>query len=263
MNESDALRVGIAADLSARPLIEGLSEVPQVTLDHRPARDLRESISIGAIDAALLPPLEAFRCPQSRLLPGIGVAVEGAARSELLLSRVPPDQIHSISAPADTQHWAALAGMFVAERHGIPLPAIMRRESSRPNGVDADALAIGGDAGLRNTLVYEYCTDLGALWQEMTGLPLVLWQWVACFRAPYPRLRCVLAAAQQRGMERLETLAAVAPVDHGIATPDAATYLTHTLRFRTASLEADGLRALLALANKYGCCPSGMRLEYC
>ncbi len=94
------------------------------------------------------------------------------------------------------------------------------------------------------------------------ALPIVFWLWACRPRAPYPRLRRVLAQAHQRGLADLDELAQQAERRFEIGAADAVQALT-ALSFRIGGAEADSLRRIAAWALDRGLCPPGAGFEFC
>ena len=92
--------------------------------------------------------------------------------------------------------------------------------------------------------------------------PVALWVWVCRFRAPYPRLRRLLALAQQNGLAELPLFARQAEEELGLNAGMAAQSFGE-LRYRIASAEVEGLRRLKKYAVEQGLCPPDAVLEFC
>src|SRR4029079_2749505 len=98
---------------------------------------------------------------------------EGAVDSIQLVSRVPLERVRTIAVTPESATSVVLTkGLLPHARYGPPVEA---------NGAEeADAKLLIGDAALKSA--FEDPTphyDLGRLWQERTGLPMVFAVW-AC-----------------------------------------------------------------------------------
>src|SRR6185436_1323446 len=100
------------------------------------------------------------------LLPGLCVGSEGAVDSIQLVTRVPLDRIRTVAVTPESATSVVLTKVLLPEAEHVPL------------GEDAEAKLLIGDAALKSA--FEDPTphhDLGRLWQERTGLPMVFAVW--------------------------------------------------------------------------------------
>ncbi len=139
---------------------------------------------LGAVDIAPLPVVAAFDHPDLfRPVGGLGIAAAGAARSVLLRSRVPIDQLSgaSIGVIDETATSVRLLKVLLQFRFDISRTTFV--------GLDqpADAILLIGDKALlqrRNLHTHAYEMDLAAEWRAWTGLPFVFASWMAHRDAP-------------------------------------------------------------------------------
>ena len=130
--------------------------------------ELNRQLLDGQLDLAPISSIEYARHASSlRILPRMCVSSEGAVDSIQLVSRVPFPQIRSIAVTPESATSVVLAKVLLP--HAIHLP--LEEE-------DADAKLLIGDAALKSA--FEDPTphyDLGRLWLEKTGLPMVFAVW--------------------------------------------------------------------------------------
>src|SRR4051795_1739107 len=123
----------------------------------------------GEIDVAPISSIEYARnADRLRLLPQLCVATEGAVDSIQLITRKPLEQVRSVAVTPESATSVVLTKVLLGDVELVPL------------GEPADARMLIGDAALRSA--FEDPTphhDLGRLWQERTGLPMVYAVW-AC-----------------------------------------------------------------------------------
>src|SRR3989442_4041021 len=131
--------------------------------------DLNRRLLAGEIDLAPISSIEYARNAQTlRILPRLCVGSEGAVDSIQLVSRCPLEQVRSVAVTPESATSVVLTKVLLPEAVQVPL------------GEEADATLLIGDAALRSA--FEDPTphyDLGRLWQERTGLPMVYAVW-AC-----------------------------------------------------------------------------------
>ncbi len=123
----------------------------------------------GEIDVAPISSIEYARnSDRLRLLPSLCVSSEGAVDSIQLISRKPLEHVRSVAVTPESATSVVLTKVLLGDVELVPL------------GEPADARMLIGDAALRSA--FEDPTphhDLGRLWTERTGLPMVFAVW-AC-----------------------------------------------------------------------------------
>jgi chorismate dehydratase len=131
--------------------------------------ELSRMLLAGEIDIAPIPSIEYARnADRLRILPRVCVSSEGAIDSIQLVTRMPFGQVRSVAVTPESATSVVLTRILLPKVEIVPL------------GMDADATLLIGDAALRSA--FEDPTphhDLGRLWQERTGLPMVFAVW-AC-----------------------------------------------------------------------------------
>lgn len=138
----------------------------------------------GRIDISPSSSIEYLRRPdQYILIPGHSISSEGPARSILLLSRMPVEELNGASVLYSYQSETSAAllrivlSVFYGIQYGLRSSDLSLSEGLRGN---AAYLLIGDDAlreGLRRTNLFIY--DLGEIWYRETGLPFVFALWIA------------------------------------------------------------------------------------
>ena len=131
--------------------------------------ELNRRLLVGELDLAPISSIEYARnANRLRLLPRLCVGSEGAVDSIQLVSRKPLEQVRSVAVTPESATSVVLTKVLLPEAEQVPL------------GEEADAKLLIGDAALRSA--FEDPTphyDLGRLWLEKTGLPMVFAVWAA------------------------------------------------------------------------------------
>src|SRR5438045_5631401 len=131
--------------------------------------DLNRRLLDGDIDVAPISSIEYARhADRRRLLPRLCGCSEGAVESIQLVSRKPLEQVRTIAVTPESATSVVLTKVLLPEARHVPL------------GEGAQAKLLIGDAALKSA--FEDPTphyDLGRLWLERTGLPMVFAVW-AC-----------------------------------------------------------------------------------
>jgi len=110
------LRVGAVNYLNTKPLIEGLTEfAPNVRLSLDLPSRLADQMAAGELDVGLIPVVEFFRAKNYSIVPGCSISSRGPVLSVTLFSRVPWDQIRSVSLDEGSRTSAALTKVLLNE----------------------------------------------------------------------------------------------------------------------------------------------------
>src|SRR5439155_23849212 len=139
--------------------------------------ELNRALLGGDCDLAPISSIEYARHADSlRILPRLCVSSEGAVDSIQLVSRLPLERVRTVAVTPESATSVVLTKVLLPEADHVPL------------GEEADATLLIGDAALKSA--FEDPTphhDLGRLWLERTGLPMVFAVW-ACPDPPPPGL---------------------------------------------------------------------------
>jgi len=205
--------------------------------------DLNRRLVAGEIDVAPISSIAYARDAEKlRLLPRLCVSSEGAVESIQLISKTPFERIRTVAVTPESATSVVLTKVLLPDAEQVPL------------GEDAEAKLLIGDAALRSA--FEDPTphhDLGRLWLERTGLPMVFAVW-AC---PEPladglaELEDALVSSVRRARAEPEQLAFEASERYGYPAGFLARYF-EKLRYRFGPRERAGLYTFLELARDAG-----------
>jgi len=209
--------------------------------------ELNRRLVAGEIDLAPISSIAYARDAQRlRLLPRLCVSSEGAVESIQLISKTPLQQIRTVAVTAESATSVVLTKVLFPDAEHLPL------EAYDTGGAEAKLLI--GDAALRSA--FEDPTphhDLGRLWLERTGLPMVFAVWAA----PEPvhpalvELEDALVASVRAAREQPELLAYESAERYGYPAGFLARYF-EKLRYRFGPRERAGLYTFLELARDVG-----------
>jgi chorismate dehydratase len=205
--------------------------------------DLNRRLLDGELDIAPISSIEYARnAERLRVLPRLCVGSEGAVDSIQLVSRKPLEQVRAVAVTPESATSVVLTKVLIPEAEHVGLEE------------DADAKLLIGDAALKSA--FEDPTphyDLGRLWLERTGLPMVFAVW-AC---PEPlcsglgELEDALVASVRLARAEPEQLAHEASARYGYPAGFLARYF-EKLRYRFGPRERAGLMTFLELARDAG-----------
>jgi chorismate dehydratase len=205
--------------------------------------ELNRQIVAGELDVAPISSIEYARnAERLRLLPRLCVSSEGAVESIQLISKTPLDRIRSVAVTPESATSVVLTKVLLPDAEHVPL------------GEEAEAKLLIGDAALKSA--FEDPTphyDLGRLWLERTGLPMVFAVWAA----PEPThpelldLEDALVASVRAARAEPELLAYESSERYGYPAGFLARYF-EKLRYRFGPRERAGLYTFLELAKDAG-----------
>ena len=236
-----AIRLGRISYVNMAPVFYRLAaDVEQV---QGVPTDLNRRLLDGEIDVAPISSIEYARnAERLRLLPRLCVGSEGAVDSIQLVSRKPLEQVRKVAVTPESATSVVLTKVLLPEAAHVRL------------GEEADATLLIGDAALKSA--FEDPTphhDLGRLWLERTGLPMVFAVW-ACPEPVPPglaELEDALVASVRLARAEPETLAHEASERYGYPAGFLARYF-EKLRYRFGPRERAGLMTFLELARDVG-----------
>ena len=197
----------------------------------------------GRIDVAPISSIEYARhADRLRLLPRLCVSSEGAVDSIQLVTRVPLGRVRSVAVTPESATSVVLTKVLLPQAEHVSL------------GEEADATLLIGDAALKSA--FEDPTphhDLGRLWLERTGLPMVFAVWAA----PEPvadglrDLEHALVASVRMARAEPELMAHEASARYGYPAGFLARYF-EKLRYSFGPRERAGLYTFLEMARDVG-----------
>ena len=205
--------------------------------------DLNRRLIAGELDLAPISSIEwARNADRLRLLPRLCVSSEGAVDSIQLVSKRPLEQVRRVAVTPESATSVVLTKVLIPEADHVPL------------GEEADATLLIGDAALKSA--FEDPTphyDLGRLWLERTGLPMVFAVWAA--REPVvdgvAGVEAALVESVRRARAEPELLAFEASDRYGYPAGFLARYF-EKLRYSFGPRERAGLYTFLEMARDVG-----------
>jgi chorismate dehydratase len=205
--------------------------------------ELNRRLLRGDLDLAPISSIEYARhADRLRVLPRLCVSSEGAVDSIQLVSRVPLEQLRRIAVTPESATSVVLTKVLLPEAEHVPL------------GEEAEAKLLIGDEALKSA--FEDPTphyDLGRLWLERTGLPMVFAVWAAPEPTPpgLTELEQALVDSVLVARAEPERLAYEASDRYGYPPGFLARYF-EKLRYRFGPRERAGLVTFLELARDAG-----------
>jgi chorismate dehydratase len=205
--------------------------------------ELNRQLVAGDLDVAPISSIEYARNADTlRLLPRLCVSSDGAVESIQLISKTPLERIRTVAVTPESATSVVLTRVLFPDAERVPL------------GEDAEAKLLIGDAALKSA--FEDPTphhDLGRLWQERTGLPMVFAVWAAPepTHPDLPELEEALVNSLRAARANPEQLAHESAERYGYPAGFLARYF-EKLRYRFGPRERAGLYTFLELARDAG-----------
>jgi chorismate dehydratase len=236
------LRLGRISYANMAPVFYELDGIGLEQISGVPT-ELNAKLLAGEVDVAPISSIVYARnADRLRLLPRLCVSTEGAVDSIQLITRKPLDQVRSVAITPESATSVVLTRVLLGEVELVPL--------DHP----ADATMLIGDAALHSAFddpTPHY--DLGRLWQERTGLPMVYAVW-ACREGVEEGLE-ELERAHLRSLAlsraEPEALARRASAEYGWPAGFLARYF-EKLRYHFGPRERQGLVRFFELAHLAG-----------
>ncbi|MBM4295483.1 MAG: menaquinone biosynthesis protein [Deltaproteobacteria bacterium] len=225
----------------------------------------------GELDVSGISAMEYARWPlEYYLLPDLSISSQGPVGSVILFSRAPFSDLHgqAVAVSAASASGAALLKVLMAEvfkaepeYQAAPLTNGVRQKYS---GV----LAIGDEAlRLKMAGEWPYELDLGAAWQELTGLPFVFGVWAV--RREFARnqpesataLHRLLLRSRDWGVQALPELSRMAARFSEMSAEQILAYF-HQLDFSLGPEQEKGLKTFFQYLQNLEVLASAPELAY-
>ena len=205
--------------------------------------ELNRQLVARELDIAPISSIEYARHADTlRLLPRLCVGSEGAVDSIQLVSRLPLDEVQTVAVTPESATSVVLTKVLLPHASQVPLDE------------KADATLLIGDAALKSA--FEDPTphhDLGRLWLDRTGLPMVFAVWAAPepTHPDLPELEEALVTSLRAARAEPEQLAYESSDRYGYPPGFLARYF-EKLRYRFGPRERAALFTFLELARDVG-----------
>jgi chorismate dehydratase len=239
------IRLGRISYVNMAPVFHRLvAEVDEIT---GVPTELNAKLLDGQLDIAPISSIEYARHASSlRILPRMCVSSEGAVESIQLVSRAPFSQIRCVAVTPESATSVVLTKVLLPHAEHVPLGS--------EEGKEADAKLLIGDAALKSA--FEDPTphyDLGRLWLERTGLPMVFAVWAAPEPVVegLPELEHALVASVRLARAEPQVLAHEASARYGYPAGYLARYF-EKLRYSFGPRERAVLYTFLEMARDVG-----------
>lgn len=225
---------------SQRGLFDLIFDVPAEC-----ARHLRT----GEADVGLIPVVEYFKIPDLKIIPDIAIASRAEVKSVLFVSKVPIQEVRTISVDSSSRTSTALLKVLLYEFYGChtvefteSLPDAERMLQNH------DAALLIGNAALQIPHQKRYVYDLAHEWNRFTGLPFVFAFWAVRDGVHLGGSLDAFYRSRQEGMAAIDEIASIYSGRLHLDPEEIRSYLTSNLDYSLDKKNLDGLRLFLSLA---------------
>ena len=236
-------RVASVPYLNAAPLTRGIEDQIQFL----PPSRLAELLKAGELDAALLSITEVFFSDAYDVLDGIAIASMGEVYSVVLAHEDPLDEMREVFVDPASCTSVNLLRVLLAERGLHPEFKTLDAYANAPQR--KNVLLIGDRAiDFRRAHPDRPVWDLGAAWNELTGLPFAYAVWALRRDRETTALRRRLREAKAFGMDTLEQIIQMRPEYDRDFRQD---YLGWHIHYHLTGDEKRGVAKFLELLRKH------------
>ncbi len=266
------LRVCAVSYLNTAPLVWGLTHGRQqglFDLEFALPSACADKLRLGETDVGLVPIIELARQPDLVVVPGTGVSCRGPVRSIVLVCKKPFGEIESFAADTGSRTSVGLVQILAARVHGIR-PRVRPYPPRLTEMLEvADAALVIGNPALRidpamaswhGQPVHVY--DLGAEWEDLTGLPMVFAVWAVKNRFNSHAVVEALTESAAYGQSRIDAIVAAESSRLDFDPDLVRTYLTEHVRYALGAAEREAISLYLRLAAELGLANQARDVQY-
>ena len=241
MSAEKKLRALGVAYLNARPLWESLKDDARIDLDLARPSALARALAENEADVGLLPVAAAATIGELRLLRNMAIGARGKVRSVAIVSERPLHELDTIALDLSSRTSVVLARLLLARRKLAPHLFATDPEQAVAAVKGATGALVIGDAALNVETRFEHRLDLAEDWFEWTGLPFVFAAWFARPDAVDAHHEDIFRVAKQKGLARVDAIAAEHGARSGLDPASLRAYLTESIRYDLGDEELLGL----------------------
>ncbi|HYV84443.1 MAG TPA: cyclic dehypoxanthinyl futalosine synthase [Patescibacteria group bacterium] len=249
------LRIATVPFVNAAPLVWGFrhgSLRDRVELLAVPPARIADLLRERRVDAGLVPVIATQVLEDHAIHPALGIASPERARSVLLISKRPLEEIRSIALDAGSRSSAALLKVILAARRLTGIVFTEQAPALRAMLETSDAALLIGDPALQAETDGLEVLDLAAEWRRLTRLPFLFAVW-AVRRDAWPTDEGDLfMRSYLEGRERLDAIAAEAAPGLGLEAAAVAAYLKVNIRYELGAEEHRAADLFLGRAHEIG-----------
>jgi chorismate dehydratase len=258
-------RVSVVQYLNTAPLVWGMLKGEQTgkyNLSFTTPAQCAEAVRKNDAEIGIIPSIEYQKMDHVQVLGGLSISSRGEARSVLLLSKMPIENVETIALDNSSRTSAALVRIlmrrfysrFVTVTPAAPKPEEMLKR--------ADAALVIGDPALAYEGPVAEVYDLAAEWKKFTGLPFVFALWVGHERARIGNYQEDFKASRDFGLAHLSDIGQEYGPKLNMSPEAVQAYLTENIHYSLDEEEKKGLKLFYKLAREVGVVPAEKELVF-
>ena len=266
----ELFRLSIINYLNAEPLNFGFKRGLQYQnfyLRFQKPSESCDSLRLGEVDAGLISSIEYLRIPDLKIIPNLCIGSQDSARSVLIFSKVPFNQIRTLALDTSSRTSIVLGQILLRERYGC--------DNLKTNYLDPelkqmlkehDAALMIGDQAMRSNAQNLFVLDLSHEWKMFTNLPFVFAFWAVQPKAPRvisgKPLEWFFQESFRLGNENLSTIIDEAKIPSRWSETQLKTYFTENISYHLGTQEKDSLVLFYKKAYDHGFVPQVRELSF-
>ena len=249
------IRIGAVSYLNTKPLVAGLESTKanrsqtglllgelQFELSYDLPSHLADQLGWEKLDVALIPSVETFSKRDWTIVSNACIACRGPVWSVKIFSRVPLEQIKTLSLDEGSRTSAALAKILLKRQYSIQPECCSLPIEACWSEAATDAVLVIGDRAMNAAAdQFSIQIDLGEWWQQLTGLPFVFAVWAARPGIELDWVNRLLTASRDQGMHSLKAIATKAASQYGLSVEQCLRYFNSNLHFTLGPQEKRAL----------------------
>jgi len=201
---------------------------------------LGDQVDIGLVPVVVLPEI-----PKNGSLFDYGIAADGKVRSVILYSRVPIQEVRTITLDYQSRTSINLARILAHNYWKVEVQWIQGRPGFEDQELEhSEAAVVIGDRSFEKPARYEYIYDLADEWKTYSGLPFVFAAWMS--NKPIDGdFREGFKEALEYGITHLEDTVNAMGTGQVIDKDDLLEYLKTNIHFRLDDQKKSGMQQFL------------------
>lgn len=254
------LRVGRISALNMYPIYHHLEQahLPFVRFTDGLPSLLNDAVIHGDLDVSAMSSIAYARnADRLRLIPVASIACQGAVDSIRVFSRVPLDQVMCVAVTPHSATSVTLLRILMGPDTAFRILGVGEPPAAALAAGDAVLLIADEALGAYRSGLGPLSVDLGSLWQQRTGLPMVFAVWAAREDAArelpdeIAALTCAIAVARDAYAHDVDAVVRAAADRFPFPMDYIRTYLSG-LRYEFGPAERAGLSCFLDMAKDAG-----------
>lgn len=198
------LRLGRLDTPVEEPLLVGIEDLPYVDVQRFDTSALVEAFAAGALDAAVLPPLAAFRLSDVHIVPGVALCAHEVETLPRIYFTDTPENIRTVWIGDDPWQCGEVLALVLAHLSGgmprvVPVAEAAEEWAQTPSALLSSTSSPECKVETNPRVADSH--DFLPFFQRVCETPLPLRIWVCRIRTPHASVRYCAAFCRRRALE--------------------------------------------------------------